>query len=67
MYTDGIEMFYMLFDNIGATKNNWFARDRILESTATDLTPASTSQFFSLNGYATILYSDNYDVLYKIS
>ena len=55
MYTDGLEMFYIVYDNVGATKSDWFLRSRILESTATDLTPSSTSTYFSLIGYTTIV------------
>ena len=55
MYTDGLEMFYIVYDNVGATKSDWFSRSRILGSTATDLTPSSTSTYFSLIGYTTII------------
>lgn len=54
MFKGGLEVAYVVFDANGADKNSWFDKSRIIYSSFNDLSPDSTTNFASINGY--ILY-----------
>lgn len=51
MFKGGLEVAYVVFDANGADKNSWFDKSRIIYSSFNDLSPDSTTNFASINGY----------------
>lgn len=49
IYNNGVEKANIVFNAVGADKNNWFDKSRVISSTYTDIQNAP-SEFFSMIG-----------------
>ena len=57
IFTNEVEVFYMVFNSVGSTRIDWFSQDRMLESSVSDLNAASPSpECFSLDGLESIRF-----------
>ena len=64
IYNNGVEKANIVFNAIGANKDNWFDKSRIISSTYTDIMNAP-KEFFSMIGY--VLYLSVQLVYYNAS
>ena len=51
MAVNGEEKMYMTFNTLASTSKDWLDRDRILDSSYTDLSSATNSFLFGVSGY----------------
>ena len=51
MYKRDAEMVWVEFDGAGSSKIDFFTPGRVLGSSYSDLTPAATYDYFSLEGW----------------
>ena len=53
VYKDNTEVAYFLFHGTESNKTNWFSRDRLLDTSYTDLMNVDDSrlEYFSIDGY----------------
>lgn len=54
VYTDGKIQKYFKFNAGGTDRLDWFSQPRLLDSSYTDLTPVATTNFFSIDGDASL-------------
>jgi hypothetical protein len=54
---DVVKVF--VFDGTGSTNMNWFDKQRLVKSSYSDLSKSSTTNFFSIIGYANFFHCFN--------
>ncbi|XP_076085371.1 uncharacterized protein LOC143056174 [Mytilus galloprovincialis] len=51
VYKNGTERAFFLFNGVGSSKTNWFTKNRLLNTSYTDLDQSTTANYFSINGH----------------
>ncbi|CAC5391148.1 unnamed protein product [Mytilus coruscus] len=51
VYKNGSERAFFLFNGVGSSKTNWFAKNRLLNTSYTDLDQSTTANYFSISGH----------------